>query len=121
YKVAFGFLVTILLLTIVSYFYFSSTQDFMRSSEAVRNSQKIINQLEVVMSMIKDAETGQRGYIITENEDFLSPYYAASKDLENELLELSLLMKDSAQMKRYEALVPEISSMMARLDFSIDL
>ena len=121
YKVTIGFIIAIVLLAVVSYFYFSSTQSFIASSVKVQNTQKVINQLEVLSSLIKDAETGQRGFIITENEAFLSPYYSASKELENELLELSLLIQDTAQMRRYETLVPDITSMMARLDFSIDL
>src|SRR5690606_9930593 len=104
-----------------SYFYFSSTEAFIQSSAKVQHSQKIINQLEVVLSLIKDAETGQRGFIITKNETFLSPYDSASMHLDHEMLTLSELMIDSVQMRRYESLVPDISAMMARLDFSIDL
>lgn len=121
YKITLAFATAFLLLATVSYFYFASTEAFIQSSIKVQHSQKIINQLEVVMSLIKDAETGQRGFIITKNEEFLSPYDTASKKLENEMLELSLLMKDSVQMSRYESLAPDISAMMARLDFSIDL
>lgn len=121
YKITLGFLTSILILIVVSYFYFSSTQAFIQSSAKVQTSQKVINQLEVVMSLIKDAETGQRGFIITENELFLAPYYTASNSLEDELVELSLLMQDSVQMLRYDTLIPDVSSMMARLDFSIDL
>lgn len=121
YKITFGFLTSILILAVVSYFYFSSTQAFIQSSAKVQTSQKVINQLEVVMSLIKDAETGQRGFIITENELFLEPYYIASDNLEDELVELSLLIQDSVQKQRYDTLIPDVSSMMARLDFSIDL
>lgn len=121
YKITLGFLTSILILVVVSYFYFSSTQAFIQSSDEVQTSQKVINQLEVVMSLIKDAETGQRGFIITENELFLAPYYTASNNLEDELVELSLLIQDSVQKQRYDTLIPDVSSMMARLDFSIDL
>lgn len=121
YKITLGFLTSILILVVVSYLYFSSTQAFIESSEEVQTSQKVINQLEVVMSLIKDAETGQRGFIITENELFLAPYYTASNSLEDELVELSLLIQDSVQKQRYDTLIPDVSSMMARLDFSIDL
>ena len=121
YKIVLTFITAILLLAIVSYFYFSSTEAFIQSSAKVQHSQKIINQLEVVLSLIKDAETGQRGFIITKNEDFLSPYDTASVHLDQEMLALSELMIDSMQMRRYESLVPDISAMMARLDFSIDL
>src|SRR5690606_17452234 len=66
-------------------------------------------------------ETGQRGFIITHNELFLEPYYTASDNIEDELVELSLLMQDSLQKQRYDTLIPDVASMMARLDFSIDL
>ena len=33
--------------------------------------------LEVLLSTLKDAETGQRGYLLTGNEDYLQPYRAA--------------------------------------------
>lgn len=121
YKIVLTFITAILLLAIVSYFYFSSTEAFIQSSTKVQHSQRVINQLEVVLSLIKDAETGQRGFIITKNEAFLSPYDSASIHLEEEVLTLSELMIDSVQMRRYESLVPDISAMMARLDFSIDL
>ena len=121
YKIVLTFITAILLLAIVSYFYFSSTEAFIQSSTKVQHSQRVINQLEVVLSLIKDAETGQRGFIITKNEAFLSPYDSASIHLEEEVLTLSELMIDSVQMRRYEGLVPDISAMMARLDFSIDL
>lgn len=121
YKIVLIFITAIMLLAIVSYFYFSSTEAFIQSSAKVQHSQKIINQLEVVLSLIKDAETGQRGFIITKNETFLSPYDSASMHLDHEMLTLSELMIDSVQMRRYESLVPDISAMMARLDFSIDL
>ena len=121
YKIVLTFITAILLLAIVSYFYFSSTEAFMQSATKVQHSQRVVNQLEVVLSLIKDAETGQRGFIITKNEAFLSPYDSASNNLEQEMLALSELMIDSVQMQRYESLVPDISAMMARLDFSIDL
>lgn len=121
YKIILGFLASFLILAVVSYFYFTTTQTFIASYAKVQTSQKIINQLEVVMSLIKDAETGQRGFIITHNELFLEPYYTASDNIEEELVALSLLMQDSIQKQRYDTLIPDVASMMARLDFSIDL
>lgn len=121
YKIVLGFLASFIILAVVSYFYFSTTQAFIQSYARVQTSQQIINQLEVVMSLIKDAETGQRGFIITHNELFLEPYYTASDNIEDELVELSLLMQDSIQKQRYDTLIPDVASMMARLDFSIDL
>lgn len=47
-------------------------------SAAVQRSQDVVNALERVLGALKDAETGQRGYIITGDETYLEPYSAGS-------------------------------------------
>ncbi|MGN6390272.1 MAG: sensor domain-containing diguanylate cyclase [Burkholderiaceae bacterium] len=37
--------------------------------------------LDDLLSLLRDAETGQRGFIITGKENFLAPYYAALSDI----------------------------------------
>ena len=46
---------------------------------------EVIRQLEQMLSTLKDAETGQRGFIITGDERYLEPYQAAEQHLEQEL------------------------------------
>jgi diguanylate cyclase (GGDEF)-like protein len=45
--------------------------------EDLRQSQRKIEFFTELISLIKDAETGQRGFAITGNEEFLEPYHAA--------------------------------------------
>lgn len=51
-----------------------------KSSTYVTNSYEVSMELEKLISYIKDAETGQRGYLISKDESFLIPYYN-SKEL----------------------------------------
>jgi diguanylate cyclase (GGDEF)-like protein len=43
-----------------------------------------------LISMLRDAETGQRGFIITGKEEFLQPYYAGTSMIPSVLLELKM-------------------------------
>lgn len=46
-----------------------------KSSAWVSNSHEVNAELERLISYIKDAETGQRGYILSNDKNFLEPYY----------------------------------------------
>lgn len=65
------------------------------SSYAESNhSREIIDtSVNIMLSMI-NAETGMRGYIVTNNQQFLDPYYAALAKLDNQRYELKQLTSD---------------------------
>ncbi len=52
--------------------------------------------LEQLFSLAKDAETGQRGYIITKNTAFLEPYNQSRYKIDSIYSDLYLLTKDNA-------------------------
>lgn len=49
------------------------------------HSYRAREELQTVFSLMQDAETGQRGYIISDNPDFLTPYNSAIARLDQEL------------------------------------
>jgi CHASE3 domain sensor protein len=54
-----------------------------------------ISALRKVQSLVSDAETGQRGYLITRDKLFLRPYNAAADELDGELSTLRKLISDN--------------------------
>ncbi len=46
-----------------------------KSATYVNNSYEVNIELERLISYIKDAETGQRGYLLSNDDEFLKPYY----------------------------------------------
>jgi signal transduction histidine kinase len=62
--------------------------------------------LEALLSTLKDAETGQRGYLLTGDEDYLQPYWAARTRLPAELaaMDVELFGASSAGLARIRAL-----------------
>ena len=47
-------------------------------SAAVLHSNELLLALDNVLSLVKDAESGQRGYVITGRPEYLAPYRAAA-------------------------------------------
>ncbi|MGA3325588.1 MAG: CHASE3 domain-containing protein [Terriglobia bacterium] len=72
--------------------------DFERTQEAegwVVHTYRVIHSAESVMSMMKDAEAGERGFILTGDESYLGPYNLAIAALPNGLKELKDLTSDN--------------------------
>ncbi len=42
---------------------------------------KFSKTIQSVLTMLKDAETGQRGYLLTHDERYLEPYHAAFPEI----------------------------------------
>ncbi len=71
---------------------------------------------ERLLGLIRDAETGQRGFILTEDESFLEPYNLASKALAQMVSKLAEIVKDNPdQAKRVLAISKTIELRMAKL------
>ncbi len=65
--------ISILILLISSYASFYSNKKLIDTSRWVNHTNDVIKHAEAMISLAKDAETGQRGYIITEDTIFYSP------------------------------------------------
>lgn len=48
-----------------------------------------------LLSLLQDAETGQRGYLITQKEDYLEPYNTAQTKLDETIADLTKLTRDN--------------------------
>jgi signal transduction histidine kinase/CHASE3 domain sensor protein len=57
-------------------------------------------QLERLLSFVKDAETGQRGYIITKNSRFLAPYLFSRDKVNRSFIKLKKLMNDNPKQQQ---------------------
>jgi methyl-accepting chemotaxis protein len=121
-KIGSGFALALLVLTIVSAVSYDSTIKLIDSAEWVRHTHEVLNTLDDVLSAFKDAETGQRGYIITGEARYLEPYQGAHDAVDQKLKHLRDLTSDNPnQQQRLTALEPLASSKFVELQETIDL
>jgi len=125
FKSAFS-LKAIFVLSIFMLFYISSisykhTKALNESSELLVHSYKIQYQLERVISMLKDAETGQRGYIITRNDVFLKPYKSVQDQIYASYIKLkALTITDQQQQANLDTLLQLIYSRLDLMALSLE-
>src|ERR1700689_372837 len=97
-------------------------QTLKQDSAFVVRSGETLTALEDVLSTVKDAETGQRGYLLTNNESYLQPYSAAAQEIGPRLDALKRLTMDNpAQQDRLATLKQHIDAKLAELKQTIGL
>lgn len=94
-----GLSVPVLLLFLVGCLQWRSAHDFRVSREGVAQSRDLQQNLESFLSLMKDAETGQRGFILTHKESYLVPYYDAVAASHDQLQVLGKLAADNPEQK----------------------
>ncbi|MCJ8209075.1 response regulator [Mucilaginibacter sp. RS28] len=72
-----GFGLSLLLLIISSIASYVSINNLLTSSDLVEHSHQVVRSLDNIISTMKDAETGQRGFLLTQRDEFLQPYEGA--------------------------------------------
>jgi two-component system cell cycle sensor histidine kinase/response regulator CckA len=85
------------------------------------HSYDLINRAEKLLSALKDAETGQRGYLLTGNETFLEPYLSVHDSVRGQLEELRHLSLNNASNKHLDAMFPLMDAKLAEMLRIIEL
>jgi PAS domain S-box-containing protein len=76
-----------------------------RLNDQVQRNHEVKEELSAVLGLVVDAETGQRGYLITDDPVYLEPYQEATSQIDSRLARLDSLTKTSArQQKKMEEL-----------------
>ena len=93
-----------------SIFGYRNTQTLRESAKWVAHTYEVIATLDDVLSLMKDAETGQRGYIITGDESYLAPYTSALANIDARVDDASRLTADNPNQ---QTRLPELTSRIA--------
>jgi CHASE3 domain sensor protein len=121
-KLTFGFGVSVLMLVVVSVVSYRSTDALIENNHRVTHSHEVLESIAHLLSTLKDAETGQRGFILTGNDEYLEPYLNATAGVPKVVGDLRALTADSsAQQARIAEAVPLIDAKLGELKRTIDL
>jgi len=113
---------TAFVLLLVSYILsLYGNKQLMKQTAWVNHSNKTINTLETLISGVKDAETGVRGYINTRDTSFLLPYRNSRAIVDSAFNILQLESANNSEMKDYlSSLSVLINERYDKLQFAID-
>ena len=71
-----------------------------RLNDQVQRNHEVKEELSAVLRLVVDAETGQRGYVITDDPVYLEPYQEATSQIDARLARLDRLTKTSAPQQQ---------------------
>lgn len=109
------------LLVLVSVTWRNTTQ-LIEDARLFDHSKDIIGEIDGAFSAIKDAETGQRGFLLADEEVYLEPYHAALAELPRRLSRIAALTADNpTQSARARELARLTDERLAQLVRAIDL
>ncbi|MCP4286422.1 MAG: methyl-accepting chemotaxis protein [Gammaproteobacteria bacterium] len=102
-KLAGGFGVVLGLMTIISVIVFYNISALVESSKWVNHTYEVIRVAEGVGSAMVDMETGQRGFIITGDDEYLEPFNNGIREFDEQIAKGQNLTSDNpAQVKRWQ-------------------
>jgi PAS domain S-box-containing protein len=112
---------SIAILMIMGWLVYSNTASLVKTNQSVIHTQEVLDALDDLLSDLKDAETGQHGFIITGQESYLEPYTAAVGNIDRDFQRLKLLTADSGDLqRRLDALRPIINERLSIIKETIE-
>src|SRR5271169_6684084 len=73
-KTLMGFLLAVLAVAIIALLSYQSLQSTTATAANLTQTVEVLGRLESLLSTLIDAETGQRGFLLTGEESYLAPY-----------------------------------------------
>ena len=117
-----GFVAAASLLLLVGVESYRDTIRVAEAAAARKHSFEVRGLLSDVAARLVDAETGQRGFLLTGDDAYLEPYHAAMKSIDQVLVELKNSTADNpVQRKHLPELEQLIGKKLAELQRTIDL
>lgn len=113
-KIMYGYFIAFFLLLFSYVLIIYTTEKITEKMKWVTHTHIVQTALEELMSNIKDAETGYRGYMLMGDEKYLNPYYYCQQEIRAGLSKIRVYTSDnSLQLSRCDTLDSLIKSRLA--------
>jgi len=117
-----GFVIAVAAVAFISLLTYRSVQVRAVAAQRVTRTLEVLQQLESILSLVKDAETGQRGFLLTGEDTYLEPNINAKAQLPDAFRKArQLVAEDQVQQQRLRAFELAINEKLSELDRIIAL
>lgn len=119
-KTAFG--AGLFIILCIGGFSYKHIKSLSESSQTVKVNYSVSNKLEKIVSNLKDAESAQRGFLLTYDSLFLKPYNSSLEKINYNLIQLDTLIAANSQQRiNLKKLDADIQKRVKILDRSLTL
>ena len=104
-RLGFGYALAAVTLLLVALFGYQTTEHLVENDHSVTHTTLVRESIARLFAGVVEAESGQRGFVITGREEFLEPYTRAMNEIERNYGDLRALIADNPpQIRRAEAI-----------------
>jgi PAS domain S-box-containing protein len=101
---------------------FTNLRSVRASAEGVTRTHEVLDGIQICLTTMVDAETGQRGYLITRDRRYLEPYLVARAKVTADLQRLEALVRlETDQTRRFQAVERLAAAKLAELEQTLAL
>ena len=119
---AISFPLAILAVTLAVFINEASYHTTVQAMDTMEKAQITRSELNELMQSMLDAETGQRGYLLTGNTNYLEPYNETLKTINQQLDQLRNIFSPSTeQLNEFGAMSRLISRKLAEMDLTVKM
>ncbi|MES1258109.1 MAG: response regulator [Acidobacteriota bacterium] len=117
-----AFVFALLALALILGLAYRDWREFQNARDIVRETDQSLRHIETILSTMKDAETGQRGFVLTGDESYLVPYSQAVKNITGQLNSArSDMLRNSSHQAAFHQLELAIADKLGELQLPIEL
>jgi methyl-accepting chemotaxis protein WspA len=121
-QITVGFAIGLAIFTVIGIVTYRGTQRLITASQEEAHTYQVLNEAEEILSLVKSAETGQRGYLLTSEIAYLEPYNRARSTLQGHIDRLRTLVSDNPTQQVYlQTLESLVAQKLAELENTIRL
>lgn len=121
WKMIMWLVAAVLLVALLAGSSFWTFSQAVNAAQTREHTHLVLNKSDNLLSAITDAETGQRGYLLTGDEAFLAPYVMVQKNIQGQLSELRQINTVAAAKTHLDALEPLVDAKLSILTRTIEL
>jgi len=117
-----GLIVVVLFFLGTGFISYLNTRTLLEDNKLVIHTHDVISTLDDILSISKDAEPGQRGFLLTGNDSYLGPYNTATAQVKERIDALEDLVRDNPnQAPRVKVLRAHVQNKLDELANTIEL
>ncbi len=120
-SLAAGFVLAVIVLALNALVSARNLSRLAENNRQALRTNRVVRNLVTTLSTLKDAETGQRGYLLTGREEYLQPYETAVASLPGDIRRLEGLLDDPDQEPRLRALETKVGEKLDELQETVRL
>lgn len=121
-KIFGGYILALLFIVLISVNYCRCLFELSSAGDQLNHSHLVLNAQAKLISGLKDAETGQRGYLITGDNQYLKPFDRAKREIDENFSALvDLTQNDASRKESLKSLKQLIDNKFAELEETISV